>query len=418
VDLTARRPAASEAQRAYNALFPYYAEVCALTQLHRKGAKPGGWGGHATLFLNGAAVDRAAGYPRLTLAPEGADLAASDSGVGISVNRIFTNVNWVAIPGRDEFFRGRLAPDESLDERRYEATIARAAGAGWFDGIAIDAALARQRPRTMSLTEFIVRHSIATDFALTFARSVYCARLPLTRELQSRVVDHLNAVNERARSAGYAWNPYTNNCSHVVHNALATTGVWDPKEARGAGALNLARDVLSVGKCVALGRMSDFSFPANTFVRVYEAGNERPIDDAARAFHQHDVVRTLAQGWISTAPGALIASYPMHDAERNELFTAGRDPFLFSLPVLWDKQDTFLLLTRRPPASVIDLGVNLAHFQERYGTILERRHAQAPTGAAASDPRFGAFADRFYDYIAAQLGRTEAMLEAVKPTAV
>jgi len=25
---------------------------------------------------------------------------------------------------------------------------------------------------------------------------------------------------------------YTNNCSHIVHNAMAATGVWDRKVAR------------------------------------------------------------------------------------------------------------------------------------------------------------------------------------------
>ena len=39
-------------QHVYNALFPCYIEVCAVTQLHQTGAKPGGWGGHATLFVN------------------------------------------------------------------------------------------------------------------------------------------------------------------------------------------------------------------------------------------------------------------------------------------------------------------------------------------------------------------------------
>jgi hypothetical protein len=37
-------------QGVYNSLFPYYIEICAVTQFHRKGAKAGGWGGHATLF--------------------------------------------------------------------------------------------------------------------------------------------------------------------------------------------------------------------------------------------------------------------------------------------------------------------------------------------------------------------------------
>src|SRR5438552_17775937 len=91
----------------YNRLFPYYIEACAVTQYHKRGAKPGGWGGHATIFMNGAEIDLASGYPSLRLAATGKDISGSDPGVGVSVNQIFTNVHWVAITGRLEFSRRR-----------------------------------------------------------------------------------------------------------------------------------------------------------------------------------------------------------------------------------------------------------------------------------------------------------------------
>ena len=108
-------PPPTTEQFTYNALFPYSVEVCAVTQFHQMGAKPGGWGGHATLFINGAEIDPGASYPRLRLVADGTDLSDPDAGTGISVNKIFDNVTWVAIPGRDEFFRGGLANDQTLD---------------------------------------------------------------------------------------------------------------------------------------------------------------------------------------------------------------------------------------------------------------------------------------------------------------
>src|SRR5205814_332494 len=78
----------------------------------------------------------------------------------------------------------------------------------------------------------VVRHSIGTDFAMNFARTAYCARQPLTRQALGRAIAYLNAVNDGARERGYSWDAYTNNCSHVVHNAVAAAGVWDPKEPR------------------------------------------------------------------------------------------------------------------------------------------------------------------------------------------
>src|SRR5439155_19358334 len=197
----------------YNSLFPLYIEACAVTQYHRRGAKPGGWGGHAPTFMNGAEIDPGAGYPCLRLASAGADRSSSDSGVGVSVNQIFTNVNWVAVPGRLDFFRGGLAAEQILDDSFYEAAVQRATAAGWFDGIVVTDALVRQKPHGMPLQEFVVRNSIGTDFAMNFARTAYCARQPLTREALGRAIAYLNAVNESARKRGYIWDAYTNNCS-------------------------------------------------------------------------------------------------------------------------------------------------------------------------------------------------------------
>jgi hypothetical protein len=402
------------ARRIYNTLFSYSVEVCAVTQLHQIGAKPGGWGGHATLFINGAEIDPAEGYPRLRLVAAGTDLSDPDSGVGISVNKIFDNVIWVAIPGRDEFFRGGLAPERTLDKDFSEAAINKATAAGWFAGIGIKDALTRQRPPAMRLEEFIVRHSIGTDFALNFARTAYCARLPMSRDAIGKVIAYLNSANETAHRSGYIWNMYTNNCSHLVHNAMAAAGVWDPKVARGPGLINVARDVLSVAKALALRRMSDFSFPANSFVRLYEAGNERPIDDALTAFRNHDVRRTIDDGWMSTGPGALIATYPIHDASRNRMFAPGRDPFLFSVPMLWDKADRFRMLTRHAPSTVTDLGANLAHYRERYAaTLANQRTLDDELGLlniTESEDDFRSFHGRFYEQIAEDLRRTDARL--------
>jgi hypothetical protein len=404
----------TRAQAIYNAIFPYYAEVCVVTQYHKKGSPPGGWGGHASLFLHGAEIDPSLGYPRLRLVADDRSRSGPDTGTGISVNQILANVNWVAIPGRDLFFRGGLAPEQMLDHAFYETAIERATRAGWFAGVKIKPMLMRQRPAAMPVEEFIVRNSIGTDFALNFARTAYCARLPLSRTATSKVIAYLNGVNERAQDGGYTWNAYTDNCSHVTHNALAAAGIWDAKQTRAPGVINVVRDIISVAKAVALGRMSDFSFPANNFVRAFEAGNERPIDGAIAAFKDHDVVRTLNDGWMSTGPGALIVTHPMHDAARNEMFAPGRDPFLFSVPRVWDKEDKFNMLTRNASPSLTDLGANLSHFRERYAQILAGRRDVNEELASVEDAQgqqaFRLFYERFYQFIARQLQITNALI--------
>lgn len=176
--------------------------------------------------MNGAEIETGGAYPRLRLVATETDLSRPDSGTGISVNKIFDIVTWVAIPGRDEFFRGGLAAGRTLDEAFYENAIQKATQAGWFAGIRIKDALIRQRPAAIPVEEFIVRHSIGTDFALNFARTAYCARLPMSRDAMGKVIAYLNEANERAQKSGYIWNMYTNNCSHIAHNALAAAGVW------------------------------------------------------------------------------------------------------------------------------------------------------------------------------------------------
>ena len=117
---------------------------------------------------------------------------------------------------------------------------------------------------------------------------------------------------------------------------------------------------------------------------------------------------------MTTGPGALIATYPIHDASRNRMFAPGRDPFLFSVPLLWDKADTFKMLTRDAPAIVSDLATNLAHYRERYlATLANQRSLDDELGllsATEDENDFRVFYGRFYDEIAKELKRTDARL--------
>ncbi|MBI5201393.1 MAG: hypothetical protein HY925_07390 [Elusimicrobia bacterium] len=408
-------PGSPEAQGVYNALFPYYAEICAVTVFEKKGSKPGGSGGHAIMFINGAEIDPSAGYPKLRLAPEGTDLSGPDSGVGISVNKVFANVNWVAIPGRDMFFHGGLSPTATLEPSTVEALVAKASAQTWFDGIRPHDEQLQNKPPAMPVKEFMVRSALGTDFAITFARSAYCSRLPLSREGLGKVLNYLNARNVEARANGYQWNGLTNNCSHIPHNALAEAGVWDPKKIRGAGHFDRIRSVVGSGVKSVFGLTPDLSFPANNFVRLYEAGNTRPIGDVFDAFHNHDVRRTMQDGWTSTGPGALVATYAIHDASLNRVYQPGKDPLLASVPLLWDKRSKFDKLTREPPAELTDLGANLASYSARYKKTLD----EAP-GPAQGASRMGTqeerkayveFYDRFYEQTARRSRETDAALE-------
>jgi hypothetical protein len=96
------------------------------------------------------------------------------------------------------------------------------------------------------------------------------------------------------------------------------------------------------------------------------------------------------------------------------MFAPGRDPFLFSVPVLWDKADKFEMLTRHAPSIVTDLGANLAYYRERYAqTLANQRTVDDELGLLSGDTNdddFPIFYARFYEEVADQLKRTDARL--------
>ncbi len=121
----------------YEEIFPYYAELCALSELHKK---PGfgvpvrsGMGGHSLLYVNGVRVRRdGAGYPELEVCPAA---TAGSHGAAISVNSHYRNANWAPFEGRDFVFHGGLAANARLTRDAYEASQAQARAGGVLDGI-------------------------------------------------------------------------------------------------------------------------------------------------------------------------------------------------------------------------------------------------------------------------------------------
>src|SRR6185369_4995164 len=83
----------------YASVFPFYAELCALSEIKKKpgfGAEfASGFGGHSVLYLNGVCRVADAGYPTIQIC----DGDAADRGVGLSVNDHYKNTNWVATEG-------------------------------------------------------------------------------------------------------------------------------------------------------------------------------------------------------------------------------------------------------------------------------------------------------------------------------
>ena len=143
----------------YDRLIPYYAELCAVSQFRSKLTGPGGVPGHAVMYLKGACRDEESPYPRLRRCRHTAtDRYDPEHGAGVSVNRWFRNVNWIATPGARLFYEGNLDPGERLTRAHFDATIREVIDLGIYDGVEL-LEYPTDAPER-SLEDFVKRQSV------------------------------------------------------------------------------------------------------------------------------------------------------------------------------------------------------------------------------------------------------------------
>jgi len=382
----------------YERFYPYYAELCALSEIRKK---PGfgvqfrsGMGGHSLLYLSGVRLDRQAGYPTLKLC----DPAASPArhGVGISVNSHYKNANWVAAEGRDFVWRGALGPGDRLTRETYTRTQDRAKAIGVLEGVQFHDHLFRDKPRGMSERDYMYEISVATDYAVRFGRDIYRTRVPLDRPRMALIVDFLNDLNTPYRKGVrvFRWNILNNNCSHVAHNALAVANIWAP---------------WPTGQFFALAAFK-FPVPKNEFVDLALRTNDLPIDDVDAIYGDEVAKRALAEtDTLPTAPGALATIAPA--IPDNEVYDIDRLRLIFYDNPFWGPYRPRLFRIFDEPR-YIDLRANLAHFAGIYERVQQRRCNRRMLTAARHDRRrsverehFDVLYDRYIERAAATVRR-------------
>jgi hypothetical protein len=347
--IDAPRPSAAPS---YEEIFPYYAELCALSELRKKAGFgvpiSSGIGGHSLLYLNGVRVRRdGTGYPALELSPAA---EARGHGAAISVNSHYRNANWAAFEGRDFAFHGALPHDTRLTHEAYQATQAEAQARGVLDGIAFHDHFFQGKPAGMSKDAFKYEISVATDYAVCFGRDVYRARVPLNAARMQLVIDYLNALNEPYRQGRrlYHWRLLTNNCAHVAHNALAAAGIWAPWRT---------------GQFFLLAALK-FPVPKNEMVDLAVRANDLPLEDPAALFQDEAARETLmAYGTLPIGPGALTSAAPALTA--NDVYDTQKLRLIFYDNPFWGPyRFRFKRLFSEPRYT--NLHVNLRHFATRY----------------------------------------------------
>ncbi len=376
----------------YEQLFPYYVEICATSQFRSKLKGEGGVAGHAVMYIKGACKDEDAPYPQLRRCRVVAtNLDDPEHGAGISVGRWFRNVNWVAIPGQALFYEGDLQPGERLTEADFKAVVHDAIAKGIYKGV--DFHDYPSAGGAAGLENFIANEGVGTDFALRFARSVFCARLPITEPMLAEIIAFLNDKNREYAEgeADYNWSVWADNCAHTLRNALAAANIWPPLSVR----------------AVKFRQLFNLAVPANEFVNLAELGTEGNISDyreIQRDGPERDAFYEFH--WLATQPGALVKTLPVH--QPNDLYDTTFRLFTLQSPFLMGKtQHAIDLLSDR---RFVQLGANLRYFREKYDAILANHNQQRDMLASVRGTPYRRIERLYYGYIKAKRAEVVAML--------
>ena len=377
----------------YDQLFPYYVELCATSQFRSKLKGEGGVAGHAVMYIKGACKDEQAPFPQLRRCRVAATrLDDPEHGAGVSVNRWFRNVNWVAIPGYELFYQGNLKFGERLTQAHFEATVRDAIEKGIYQGVEF-----HDYPSANTgagLENFVANEGIGTDLALQFARSVFCARVPVTESMLDEVIAFLNDKNREYAEgdADYNWSVWADNCVHTLRNALAAANIWSP---------------LSV-QAVKLRQIFNLALPANEFVNLAELGTEGNIDDYREIQQdgpQRDALHEFR--WLPTRHGALLKTLPVH--EPNDLYDTTFRLFTLQSPFRMGKTQRAIDLLS--DERFVKLDANLRYFHEKYDTILASHDERRDMLASVRGTPYRRVERLYYEYIHAQRAEVESMLD-------
>lgn len=346
------KPGPLQKEEAYNRLFPQWVELCAVSQISKKpgyGADiAGGPGGHAVFFLHGACLDPTSPYPVLTSCPNGE--------TGVSMNSHFKNANWVGISHRDFFYNGLLKPDEPLTKAAYTATKQEAQKRGLYSAIRFQDWTAEGKPADVSDEQWKYEISIGTDYAVSFGRARYCARLPVSEEQFKQVISFLNGRNALYQNGPktFETNVLQDNCNHLTHNALAAAGFWHE---------------LPVNQFILKAALT-FPVPKNEVVNLLDQTQRHDIGNLHALYHDKLTRKSLIEdGWLPTTPGVMLDSNPVKTP--NEVYNTQLSLIFYDDPLLGHYNKGFDRYLNQPRYH--DLKTNLLWYQGLYAKAAAER---------------------------------------------
>lgn len=421
-------------QAKYDKLYPLSVKYCTMTALQRVGEKFGGPFAHAVLYFRNACVDTDYKYPQIRRCRPG----ENTDGVGVSVNKVYKNSNWVALPGRELFFYGDLKDSEPVTAANKSALMSKVEGMNIYQGIVLkDKVLYKQEGK--SETAHKINQSLDTDFAINWGHSLYCVNIPLNEKLLNKGIEFVNIANmvhadgarfkdyklqhvteadlvatgkidKKEKNSGvdleYNWTGLNDNCAHLAFNMFAAMGLVAPKKVR---------------SFVLPWRMA---VPTDRWAYLISTANEdwmHAKDEAFQTWTDERRNSILAEHGVLLKHHGVVAEFiPAHsganDLFKNQNFLANLNPVNFAKVYNYAAQR---------PEKIYDMEENLKGFEEEYTKILI--DSENLVGDVLADPAyrmlllsdksrssFAVSAARFRQAVAHALEQVKAKLELLK----
>lgn len=217
----------SVALSSYDSYFPEYFEYCTGTQLKYQpayfGGSEGGPGGHGFMYIHGLCKDFSKSYPQVK--PCQSD--SSHQGVGVSLDSDYTNVAWVAVPGRNLMMFGDTERRQ-ITEEDIQSVANKAVALKIFQNVKMKPAYVTDNTfNTEAHEKAAAIYSLGTDIAVNWGRELRCVRIPVQKSAIAAAAQYLNEVNDKyfKNNIPYKWSMLKNNCTHLAVNTSHAMGI-------------------------------------------------------------------------------------------------------------------------------------------------------------------------------------------------
>lgn len=380
----------------YDLLFPTYLEFSSGTQVKPFKEESGGIGGHAVVYIRGLCKDYSVTYPRVKVCDPNEKQLFPHDGVGISVDSQFRNVNWVAVPGYEFFMNGERSAGATVNEAEITRTNFRASELRAFEGVKFHPENLDPKLPPAEYRRKLIALCTATDFALTYGRTMTSHRVPIHAKHLADIADYLNGLNAPFLSgkANYQWSGLSNNCAHLSAKIFAIAGIRKAVPT----SLPTREQILNL------------TIPSNGLITLQNGTNFRNIE--ARQIWKKDATlreAILKDGELPVGAGSLTGTFPV--VTKNEIYatdlhhlTLMPKPFYDAPSAIWNTY----ISDHSPKYS--KLYENLKMWRKKYKEALK-----SISNYRCRDSKCVDFMQKYEKILRAEISRTEENLTKVRP---